>query len=162
MKKKFAAILCTFALLAMCLCFSAFAAGKPSIELMSLYATWNSNRVYAPKICFRVNSAKTIKYADWYITAYNRVGDRISDDVLGATKKLTEIGPLTTFSLQRSSEYPLETQYDASEDSPFRHYKRAPYKIAIGDDVCWVFQDEYDNFFVCPSGNSSNECVYLS
>lgn len=162
MKKKFAAILCTFALLATCLCFSAFAAGKPSIELMSLYATWNSNRVYAPKICFRVNSAKTIKYADWYITAYNRVGDRISDDVLGATKKLTEIGPLTTFSLQRSSEYPLETQYDASEDSPFRHYKRAPYKIAIGDDVCWVFQDEYDNFFVCPSGNSSNECVYLS
>ena len=40
MKKKFAAILCTFVLLLACLCLPAFAAGKPNVELSTLQVVW--------------------------------------------------------------------------------------------------------------------------
>ena len=40
MKKKFAAILCTFVLLLACLCLPAFAAGKTNVELSTLQVVW--------------------------------------------------------------------------------------------------------------------------
>lgn len=76
MKRKIVAFFCTAAILCACLCGTAFAAKKPSIELMSLDATWNGAMVTNPVICFRVNGNKTIKYARWYVTAYNRVDDK--------------------------------------------------------------------------------------
>ena len=77
MKKKFAAILCTFVLLLACLCLPAFAAGKPNVELSTLQVVWGSNRAESPAIYCRNNTSKTIKYLEWYVTAYNRVGDPI-------------------------------------------------------------------------------------
>ena len=76
MRKKIAALFCTLAVLCACLCGTVFAAKKPSIELMGLYAIWDEPMVSKPIIYFRVNSSKTIKYADWYVSAYNRVGDK--------------------------------------------------------------------------------------
>lgn len=78
MRKKIAALFCTLAVLCACLCGTVFAAKKPSIELMGLYAIWDEPMVSKPIIYFRVNSSKTIKYADWYVSAYNRVGDKAS------------------------------------------------------------------------------------
>ena len=56
MRKKIAALFCTLAVLCACLCGTAFAAKKPSIELMGLYAIWDEPMVSKPIIYFRVNS----------------------------------------------------------------------------------------------------------
>ena len=45
MRKKIAALFCTLAVLCACLCGTAFAAKKPSIELMGLYAIWDEPMV---------------------------------------------------------------------------------------------------------------------
>ena len=102
MRKKIAALFCTLAVLCACLCGTAFAAKKPSIELMGLYAIWDEPMVSKPIIYFRVNSSKAIKYADWYVSAYNRVGDKAS---MFPTKKLTMVGPLEPFSLGKNVDF---------------------------------------------------------
>lgn len=159
MKKKFAALVCTLALFCVCLCGTAFAAKKPSIELMGLYAVWNEPMVSNPTIYFRVNSNKTIKYADWYVSAYNRVGDKTS---MFPTKKLTMVGPLEPFHLERNTDFELMIQDNAEETSPFRYYKMAPYNIATDDGIQWVYQDIYGNFFVKPDESNPDTYTYLS
>lgn len=119
MKRKIVAFFCTVAILCACLCGTAFAAKKPSIELMSLDATWNGAMVTNPVICFRVNGNKTIKYARWYVTAYNRVDDKTS---MSPTKILTMVGPLEPFYVERNNNYELKAQDNAAEDSPFKYY----------------------------------------
>lgn len=162
MKKKFAAILCTFVLLLACLCLPAFAAGKPNVELMYLEAIWEDNRVYSPTLWFRNNSNKTVKYLDWYVTAYNAVDDKVTDNVLGATQKLTVVGPMEPSAVGRDFDSEWKVQPKVPEESPFRRYRETGYSVAIDDDFRSVYQDEYNNFFVWPSGNALEECVYLS
>lgn len=159
MKRKIVAFLCTVAMLCACLCGTAFAAKKPSIELMSLDATWNGAMVTNPVICFRVNGNKTIKYARWYVTAYNRVDDKTS---MSPTKILTMVGPLEPFYVERNNNYELKAQDNAAEDSPFKYYRMAPYKVAIGDNAQWVYQDVYGNFFVKPDESNPESYIYLS
>lgn len=159
MKKKAIALFYTTLMLCVFFGLSAFAAGKPSIELMCLDAEWDEPMVSNPTIYFRVNSNKTIKYADWYVTAYNRVGDKAS---MFPTKKLTLVGPLNPFQLERDTDYELMTDNNVNEDSPFRYYKLAPYKIAVNDWIQWVYQDAYGNFFVKPDESNPESYTYLS
>lgn len=159
MRKKIAALFCTLAVLCACLCGTVLAAKKPSIELMGLYAIWDEPMVSKPIIYFRVNSSKTIKYADWYVSAYNRVGDKAS---MFPTKKLTMVGPLEPFSLGKNVDFEWMVQSNAREDSPFRHYKIVPYTIAAADGIQFVYQDAYGNLFVKPDENNPESYTYLS
>lgn len=77
MKRKLSAALLTIVLLCMCFCGSAFAAKKPSIEIITMQVNWEDNYVCDPTIYSRNNTNKTMKYVDFYATAYNRVGDPI-------------------------------------------------------------------------------------
>ena len=120
MKKKFAAILCTFVLLLACLCLPAFAAGKPNVELSTLQVVWGPNRAESPAIYCRNNTSKTIKYLEWYVTAYNRVDDPIPGM---ATQKLTAVGPTEPFRVIRETSSPLKTNYFMEDDNPFKYYK---------------------------------------
>ena len=100
MKRKLSAALLTIVLLCMCFCGSAFAAKKPSIEIITMQVNWEDNYVCDPTIYSRNNTNKTMKYVDFYATAYNRVGDPIPGV---ATKKLTVVGPIEPFRVARNN-----------------------------------------------------------
>lgn len=161
MKKKIAALFCTLAVLCVCLCGTAFAAAKPDVELITLQVVWDDNYVSEPTLYFRNNSRKTVKYIDWYITAYNRVGDKIPGE---ATKKLTSIGPMEPFQVIRESDSQVYTDSYAAEDSPFKYYKETGYFISLGqdDELTNVYQDIYGNFFIQPDGYNSESAIYLT
>lgn len=159
MKKKLLALaftLCTLMIFSM----SAFAA-KPAIELM--YFTYDMNSVggVAPTVYYRNNSGKTIKYLDWYMTAYNRVGDPAPDSITGkANAHLRTIGPIPTFQVYRD---PTETVYKSgSSDSPFYEYTDSGYWIDSSGDLETVYQDKYGNFFTRPSLFNDDKNVYLT
>ena len=71
MKRKLSAALLTIVMLCMCFCGSAFAAKKPSIEIITMQVNWEDNYVCDPTIYSRNNTNKTMKYVDFYATAYN-------------------------------------------------------------------------------------------
>lgn len=166
MKKKFAAILCTFVLLLACLCLPAFAAGKPSIEIMYMVGISGVDtpiRGASPTIYYRNNTNKPMKYVEWYVTSYNRVGDATPDIRSGiTTKRLTTIGPILPFQLVRESSAPITTKWLVSENSPFKSYKTTRYWIAVGDNFRTVYQDEYNNFFVPINEYDWESCIYLT
>lgn len=162
MRKRLIALLGTVIMLSTVLSICAFATGKPSVEMMYLDATWSDTGVSDPAFGVRVNSKKTVKYIDWYVSAYNRVGDKVQDDVFSATRRMTEVGPMTPFHLERSSSFSLKVMDNAAENSPFRIYKETGYGIAIDDVFRWVYQDAYDNFFILTDVNDPNSGVYLS
>lgn len=159
MKKKLLAIaftLCTLMIFSM----SAFAA-KPAIELM--YFTFDMNSVggVAPTVYYRNNSGKTIKYLDWYMTAYNRVGDPAPDSITGkANAHLRTIGPIPTFQVYR--ELAGTTYKSGSSDSPFYEYTDSGYWIDSSGDIETVYQDKYGNFFTRPSLFNDDKNVYLT
>lgn len=160
MKKKFAAILCTFVLLLACLCLPAFAAGKTNVELSTLQVVWGSNRAESPAIYCRNNTSKTIKYLEWYVTAYNRVDDPIPGM---ATQKLTAVGPTEPFRVIRETSSPLKTNYFMEDDNPFKYYKETKYLMTVNDDVLVpVWQDAYNNFFVQQVDNDASSLTYLT
>lgn len=160
MKKKFAATLCTFVLLLACLCLPAFAAGKPDVELSTLQVVWGPNRAERPAIYYRNNTSKTIKYWEWYITAYNRVDDPIPGI---ATQKLTVVGPTEPFQVIRETNNPLKTNYFMEDDNPFKYYKETKYLMTVNDDVLVpVWQDAYNNFFVQQIDNDASSLTYLT
>lgn len=160
MKKKFAAMVCFLALVVSC-CVPAFARTRPSAELMTMQVTWGSDYAYGPTLYYRNNSKKTIKYIDWYVTAYNRVGDKIPGR---ATVKLTMVGPGIPFHVVRDVDYPLYSNWGAMDSSPFKFYKETGYYVSIGynDVLKKVYQDAYGNFFVQPDGGDINSCTYLT
>ena len=80
MKKKLAGLLVTAVMLCGCLGLSAMAAKTPSLEMMDFHTTVTQNSAYNPVLYYRNNTNKTIKYIDWYVSARNRVGDKISGD----------------------------------------------------------------------------------
>lgn len=161
MKKKIAALFCTLAVLCVCLCGTAFAAKKPSVEVISLQIVLKNGGVCEPTIYYRNNSNKDIKYVDWYVTAYNRVGDPIPGI---ATKKLTSIGPDQPFRLVRENEKDLKVKRGVSDSCPFKYYKETGYYVAIGnyEELKQVCQDIYGNFFVQTDTYDVNSCTYLT
>ena len=160
MKKKILALLLTAAL-CLSLTVPCFAASKPAIELM--YFTFDMNSVggVAPTVYYRNNSGKTIKYLDWYMTAYNRVGDPAPDSITGkANAHLRTIGPIPTFQVYRE---PAGTTYKSgSSDSPFYEYTDSGYWIDSSGDIETVYQDKYGNFFTRPSLFNDDKNVYLT
>ena len=112
---------------------------------------------------FRNNSGKTIKYIDFYVSAYNRVGDLIHDEITwNTTKKLTGIGPIESFvPLKLSGQ--KHSGISNAERTPFSEYETSGYWINNGQDRLTVYLDKYNNFFVMPTSSyDANECVYLS
>ena len=90
MKKKIITLFCTIVMMCACLCGTAFAENKPDVELMYFTTTSDTSNPYyryAPVLYYRNNTEKTIKYLDWYVTAYNRVGDPTPDLTTGLTTR---------------------------------------------------------------------------
>ena len=166
MRKKIAAMLCSLAMMATCLCVPAFAETKPSLELMYFSGTSEIGtpvRGAETLVYYRNNTNKPIKYVEWYITAYNRVGDATPDFISGnTTKHLTTIGPIPPFELVRESENPIKTNLLMAKDSPFRYYKNTRYWIAAGDNLQAVYQDAYNNFFIQANSYDVGSCTYLT
>jgi len=160
MRKKIAALFCTLAVLCTCLYGIAFAVEKPDVELMTIQVIWGNDCVKSPTLYYRNNTNKTIKYVDWYVTAYNRVGDPIPGF---STQKLTAIGPTEPFQLVRNGEKELRVMQGVSDNCPFKFYRETGYFVSIGDDeLDRVYQDMYGNFFVQPDDYNVNSCVYLT
>lgn len=161
MKRKLIAFFCTVAILCGCLCGTAFAAKKPSVELITLQVVWGNNCAYSPTIYCRNNTNKTIKYIEWYVTAYNRVGDPIPGM---ATKKLTSVGPTMPFELVRDNGTQLNMLQGVANDCPFKYGRETGYFVSIGDhDVLRrVCQDADGNFFVQLDSSDVNSCTYLT
>ena len=96
-KKKILALLLTAAL-CLSLAVPCFAASKPAVEVMWTSFYMNYVGGVEPTIYFRNNSGKTIKYIDWYLTAYNAVGDPVRCDVSRKSTVIAEtVGPIPTF-----------------------------------------------------------------
>lgn len=152
MKRKIVAFFCTVAILCACLCGTAFAAKKPSVEMMFSIGTWyldGPGKGASPTIFYRNNTNKAIKYIDWYLTAYNRVGDQTADWSTGeSTKKLTTIGPVYPTNIVRNTNYEIQMQRLMPNDNPFKYYKNTNYFVAIGNELRAVYQDTYGNFFI--------------
>ena len=109
------------------------------------------------------HTEKTIKYLDWYVTAYNRVGDATPDLNTGlTTKKLTAVGPIQPFQLVRESNAGVNTNWLIAVDSPFRYYKETAYFVSIGNSMHPVYQDVYNNFFVEPNKYDVSSYTYLT
>lgn len=161
MEKKFSAVLITLVLLCTCLCGSAFAAKKPSVEVITLQVQWGSDYAQNPTIYCRNNTGRAIKYMDFYVTAYNRVGDPIPGM---ATRKLTAVGPTQPFQVIRNNDAQLNINRWLSDDNPFKYYKNTGYFVSIGDNdiLTPVYCDLYGNFFVVPDADDSSSCTYLS
>lgn len=161
MKRKIVAFLCTVAMLCAFLCGTAFAAKKPSVEVITMQVRWGNNYVNTPTIYCRNNTNKTIKYIDWYVTAYNRVGDPIPGL---ATQKMTSVGPVAPFELIRDNGLPLNMVRDVADDCPFKYYRESGYFVSVGDDdvLKSVYQDAYGNFFVQLDSADINSCTYLT
>ncbi len=147
MKKKLAGLLVTAVMLCGCLGLSAMAA-KPNVELKSLQLIWGKNYAYDPILYYRNNTQKPIKYLEWYVTAYNRVGDSVPGD---ATKILTAVGPIPPFWVERTTGFPLYTRLEGKSDNPFKYYRETNYRLLVNEELLMVYQDAYGNFFVQPS-----------
>ena len=150
MKKKIITLFCTIVMMCACLCGTAFAENKPDVELMYFTTTSDTSNPYyryAPVLYYRNNTEKTIKYLDWYVTAYNRVGDPTPDLTTGlTTRKLTVVGPIQPFQFVRESNAGVNTNWLTAVDSPFRCYKETAYFVSIGNSMHPVYQDIYNNF----------------
>lgn len=159
MRKKLVALF--FAVTAM-LAFTCTAlAAKPPIELMDFEFDMNSVGGVAPTVYYRNNSGKTIKYLEWYITAYNRVGDLAPDEITGnATMRLRVIGPIAPFQLDRTPDGDVMTS--GSSDSPFYKYYNSGYWIDNGGDRESVYQDAHGNYFIRPDFFDSSKNIYLT
>ena len=120
MKKKLAGLLVTAVMLCGCLGLSAMAAKTPSLEMMDFHATVTQNSAYNPVLYYRNNTNKTIKYIDWYVSARNRVGDKISGD---AAKVLSTVGPVEPFQVLWNANAPLNTRVELEDNSPFKRYR---------------------------------------
>ena len=95
--KRFLTIAVT-AFLCCLLAVPCFAASAPAVQVYYTYAHKNSVGGVEPTIGWRNTSGKTIKYVDWYLTAYNRVGDPVQCDISGKSTIIAEsIGPVDPY-----------------------------------------------------------------
>lgn len=75
-----------------------FAASTPAVQVYYTYAHKNSVGGVEPTIGWRNTSGKTIKYVDWYLTAYNRVGDPVRCEISGKSSAVAEeVGPIAPY-----------------------------------------------------------------
>lgn len=153
MKKKILALLLT-TVLCLSLAVPCFAASKPAVEVMYVYSSMNSAGGVSPKIYYRNNSGKTIKYIDWFLTAYNRVDDPVRCLVKNHVIALARTtGPIAPFSFKISSYSSPHTNSSVSDDNPFKTYTYTLYDIMAGGMLRSVNIDKYGNLFAY-NGNS--------
>ena len=90
MKRKiFSIFICM--ILCLMVTLPANAAGpKANVELMDFRMSMDSAGFVSTELCFRNNSNKTVKYIDFEVAAYNRVGDRIPDVFTGKSTNNTQ------------------------------------------------------------------------
>ena len=146
MKKKFLAL---FLATLLCLTFTipCFAESKPSVEAMYVSFSTNSAGGVSPKIYYRNNSGKTIKYIDWLLAAYNRVGDPVSCRIKGHTIALARTtGPINPFN-QTLTPFSSSTDSSVPNDNPFKTYSYTFYNIASNGTFRGVYIDKYGNPF---------------
>lgn len=165
MKKKIYAL---FLMLVLCALFvrPAYAESKPSVELSYLVFTTNSVNGCSPILYFRNNSTKAVKYYDWYVTLYNRVGDPTPDEITHqATIKLRVIGPSEPDTAITNDTSGMTRQATL----PFpRKYKDTGYDIAY-NGIRSVYLDEYGNYFIYDKSDVSgwdkwqeDTCIFLT
>lgn len=168
MRKRIGVLLATLVMLLVC-AMPAFAAnGKPSVEL-SYFVFWkNSVGGGEPTLYFRNNTNKAVKYYDWYITLYNRVGDPVKDEITNSsTIKLRVIGP-------SNPETPITTDTTGLNKQTTKYfprkYKNTGKSLAYNGGIRSVYIDEYGNYFIFgdPVGESyfdggkDETCIFLT
>lgn len=147
MKKKILALALT-SILCLSLVIPCFAASKPAVEVMYVYSSMNSVGGVSPKIYYRNNSGKTIKYIDWFLTAYNRVDDPVRCLVKNHVIALARTtGPIAPFSFKTSSYSSQHTDSSVSDDNPFKTYTFTLYDIMAGGVLRSVNIDKHGNLF---------------
>lgn len=138
------------------------AGSKANVELMDFRMSVDSVGFVSTELCFRNNSNKTVKYIDFEVAAYNRVGDRIPDVFTGkSTISLNVIGPLEPFSFWSDPNAVKYTMYGAA-GTPFSEYSYTGYWINNGTERLEVCSDKYNNLFARPNGGSADDCIYLT
>lgn len=96
--KRFLTIAVT-AFLCCLLAVPCFAASTPAVQVYYTRSHMNSVGGIEPTIGWRNTSGKTIKYVDWYLTAYNSVGDPVRCDISGKSTIVAEsVGPIDSYS----------------------------------------------------------------
>lgn len=75
-----------------------FAASTPAVQVYYTRSRMNSVGGVEPTIGWRNTSGKTIKYVDWYLTAYNPVGDPVKCDISRKSTIIAQsIGPVEPY-----------------------------------------------------------------
>ncbi|HIW07927.1 MAG TPA: hypothetical protein H9890_00815 [Candidatus Faecalibacterium intestinigallinarum] len=163
MKKKIVSLLMCLLLCIVAIVPMSASAVTPAVAVMDIDVSGDDYGWTDVDFYFRNNSGKTIKYIDFYVSAYNRVGDLIHDEItFNATKKLTGVGPTEPFVPQKLQGQ-VHTSLSNGDGTPFSEYREAGYMINDGQYRLAVYLDKYNNFFTKPTlSYDANECVYLS
>lgn len=156
MKKKILALLLTAAL---CLslavpCFAASGNKVSPVQAMYVSISMNSVGGVSPKIYYRSNSDKTIKYITWSLVAYNRVGDPVSCQIKNTPIATVQtVGPIEKTKFEIPSYCSPHTDSSVAKDDPFKTYTFTTYYIASNGTFWGVNADRYGNLFAY-NGNS--------
>lgn len=163
MKKKGLFLILCFLVCIITMLPAGAASSKPAVELMSIKMSMNSVGGVSASFYYRNNSGRTIKYIDWYVSPYNRVGDKVYDDITGnSSARLRVVGPIEPFSLSIDTTQTKNETRD--EGTPFSEWGTTGYWINNGSQRESVYLDKYNNLFVMPlfSFGDVNDNVYLT
>lgn len=118
--KRFLTIAVT-AFLCCLLAVPCFAVGKkPVVEVMWTNFDMDSVGGVSPEIWYRSNSDKPIKYIDWYLTAYNAVGDPVKCNIRNRATAIAEtVGPIYKTELHSEATSPF-IYTSRADDDPFK------------------------------------------
>ena len=150
MKKKILALLL---MVTLCLslavpCFAASGTSTPPVQAMYISISMNSVGGVSPKIYYRSNSDKTIKYITWSLVAYNRVGDPASCEIKKTSIATVQtVGPIQKTNFEIPSYCSPHTDSSVPKDDPFKIQTFTTYYIANNGTIRGVDVDRYGNPF---------------
>ena len=146
---------------------SAFAASKPAVEIMRTSVSINSAGGASPRIGFKNNSGKTIKYIEFTMVPYNAVDDAVTCEIRGYSSVVGRVtGPIETFSMDSNSKSREIEMTGYPSSNPFKKYYELEkiYRVCNGKYELWpIYADQYGNYYVQDSANNPfNPNIYLT
>lgn len=161
MKKKIVSLLMCLLLCIVAIVPMSASAVTPAVAVMDIDVSGDDYGWTDVDFYFRNNSAKTIKYIYFYVSATNRVGDPITDNLVGgSTAKLTAVGPVEPFAVVNVAEL---RESSRNEGTPFSQEGYTYYWVNNNYERYSVYVDKYGNFFAQPEFSvDANENIYLT